>query len=85
MFSSYRNLLNKRFWVVPRFIVLCPAFIGLGLLIRGGLSIPTEPGVLGAFVQEIKAGSVAAQLLGELKPGMTCYGHNTVAVQKPVK
>jgi len=63
---------------------LCPAFIGLGLLIRGGLSIPTEPGVLGAFVQEIKAGSVAAQLLGELKPGMTCYGHNTVAVQKPL-
>lgn len=44
-------------------------FAGLGLHIKGGQPVPTHNGVIGAFVQEIRQGSVAAQLLGELKPG----------------
>ena len=46
---------------------------GLGLRIRGGQPVPTHNGVIGAFVQEIRAGSVAAQLLGELKTGLLFY------------
>ena len=45
------------------------SILGLGLVISGDHPVPYQHGERGAFVQQILSGTVAAQLLGELKPG----------------
>ncbi|XP_067945192.1 serine-rich adhesin for platelets-like [Watersipora subatra] len=54
---------------------------GLGLVIHGGQAIPHQPGEVGAFVQQILAGSIAEQLLGELKPGDEIVEWNGVCLR----